>query len=174
MVSPPRDIIEVFNFLPEGTLAEVIEGILTIIPFPNLKHQEILVTLLSHIYDRLDRTGHGGQLYPLRTAVFLDDNKNVVQPDLIFIKSKNKSIIREDAIHGVPDLLVEILSDLNRNHDLRRKKYLYQRFGVPEYWVIDPIAHESIGYQIEDGRYVEFYRAKGKIKSKILKGVFKF
>lgn len=166
--------MEVFNFLPEGTLAEVIDGILSIIPFPNLRHQEILVSLLAHICNLLDKRRDAGELYPLRTAVFLDDFENVVQPDLIFIKPINKSIIKEDAIHGVPDLLIEILASENHNHDVRKKKALYQRFGVPEYWTVDPVTNEAVGYQLKYSKYIEFYREKGKIKSKVLKGVFKF
>jgi Uma2 family endonuclease len=166
--------MEVYKMLPEGTLAELIDGSIYMTPPPNTEHQDISMKLSARIFMAIEKRLISGKVLASPIGLFLDEDVNAVQPDIVFIKSRNKSKIKKDAIHGVPDLLIEILSPGNRNHDLRRKKSLYQRFAVPEYWVIDPIANESIGYQIQDGKYIEFYRAKGKIKSKILKGVFKF
>jgi Uma2 family endonuclease len=61
----------------------------------------------------------------------------VVQPDLIVVRPTNRDILK-DHIYGVPDLLVEILSSSNRKHDTVRKRRLYARNRVPEYWIVDP------------------------------------
>ena len=53
--------------------------------------------------------------------VYLDEHANAVQPDIVFVTKKNRSII-ELHIHGVPDLVVEVLSEGNKSHDLTKRK----------------------------------------------------
>lgn len=57
--------------------------------------------------------------------VYLDEQSNAVQPDIIVVLNENKKIIDPNGhIHGVPDLLVEILSPGNRGFDLIGKRSL--------------------------------------------------
>jgi Uma2 family endonuclease len=172
--NPPKTIMEVYKMLPEGTLAEIIDGSIYMTPPPNADHQDISLKLSARIFLSIENKKNSGRVFAAPFGVFLDENENAVQPDIVYIRARNKSIIKPDAAHGVPDLLIEILSPGNRNHDLRRKKNIYLRFGVPEYWIIDPSTYEAVGYKIQDEKYVEFFRGTGKIKSEILKGVFKF
>ncbi|MBT1704796.1 Uma2 family endonuclease [Fulvivirgaceae bacterium PWU20] len=104
----------------------------------------------------------------------MDEHSNAVQPDIIFVFSENISIIKDDAIHGIPDLLIEILSPGNSLHDTVKKKELYQKFGVKEYWVIDPETTESTGYTLKNGIYIECGRYKAMIKSLLLNQEFNF
>jgi Uma2 family endonuclease len=106
--------------------------------------------------------------------VFLDEDENATQPDIVFISAKNKTLIKFDAIHGVPDLMLEKLSPGNRSHDLKRKKGLYEQFGVKEYWIIDPQLREAVGFKIVKGMYQEFFCGTGKFKSEVLKTTIKF
>ncbi|MBI3660714.1 Uma2 family endonuclease [Candidatus Acetothermia bacterium] len=66
-------------------------------------------------------------------------NEDVVQPDIVFISKDRLSIIREEAIHGAPDLLIEILSPSTAERDRTLKKTLYARSGVKEFWIVDPV-----------------------------------
>ena len=77
-----------------------------------------------------------GEVYTAPFDVYLDEHVNAVQPDIVFVSAAKLSII-DRYIHGVPDLIVEVLSDGNEDHDRIRKKALYERFGVSEYWIID-------------------------------------
>ncbi|HEY0828533.1 MAG TPA: Uma2 family endonuclease [Bacilli bacterium] len=81
------------------------------------------------------------------------DNENVVQPDIIFIRNDNLHIIRDGWVKGIPDLLVEVLSPSTGKHDLFHKKTLYERFGVKEYWIADPVYAVVYQYKLEDGSY---------------------
>lgn len=64
----------------------------------------------------------GAEVFFSPYDVFLDEHSNVVQPEIVFVSAENKSIIKEDAIHGIPDMLIEILSPSNADHDLFLKR----------------------------------------------------
>lgn len=166
--------MEVYKILPEGTLAELIDGIIYMSPAPSLRHQEITTTLVALFY-LFSNESKSGQVFAPPVDVFFDDTSNAVQPDLVFVLEKNRSILKEDAIHGVPDLIVEILSPGTRDHDLEKKKELYQRFRVGEYWIIDPQTKEATGYRLGlDFQYIEFFRSKGQLRSHLLDHTFTF
>ena len=169
---PPRTMMEVYKSLPEGTLAELIKGSLYMRRSPVTNHQRILSRLLSKMLDFTD-TNNLGEVFVALYDVYLDEHSNAVQPDLIFV-SKEKAHIVQEHIHGVPDLLVELLSPGNKSHDTVRKKNLYEKFGVQEYWIVDPDTKESIGYSLTEKKYKEFFRAKGKLASLLLKHTFDF
>jgi Uma2 family endonuclease len=69
--------------------------------------------------------------------VVLSD-EDVVQPDLLFISTTRLSIVTDTNVWGAPDLIVEILSEATRKKDEITKRKLYERYGVREYWIVDP------------------------------------
>lgn len=164
--------MEVYRMLPEGTLAELIDGNIYMSPSPIKPHQRI-VTLLSASMTLFVEENKLGEIYVSPFDVYLDDYANAVQPDIVFVRKENLNIIK-DHIHGVPDLLVEVLSPGNKNHDAIKKKGLYERFGVKEYWIIDPETKEALGFALKNNRYAEFYRSIGSIQSQLLNASFKF
>ena len=64
--------------------------------------------------------------------------RTLVQPDLLFVSTAHAALVTEDNIQGAPDIVVEILSESSRKKDEVTKRKLYERFGVQEYWVVDP------------------------------------
>src|SRR5688572_1741614 len=99
---PPRTIMEVYKMLPEGTLAELIEGNIYMSPAPSLNHQEITTLLIGRFVAFLENKNLG-KVYAPPLDVFLDEHSNAIQPDLVFVHNNNLSILKQDAIHGVPD-----------------------------------------------------------------------
>jgi Uma2 family endonuclease len=172
MDRPPRTIMEVYKILPEGTLAELINGNIYMSPAPLSKHQLISMNLSIEMgqYIRKNKIGH---LFAAPYDVYLDENENVVQPDILVILKKNSSII-QGHIHGVPDLVIEIMSTGSRKYDLGEKKDLYERFGVSEYWIIDPETQDALGYELKNGAYQKVGIYKGKIVSFLLRQEFFF
>jgi len=170
---PPRTGMEVFRMLPEGTLAELINDVIYIFPSPNYHHQDISSELSMQIRAHVKKNKLGNCL-SAPMDVFLD-NRNAVQPDILVILSGNMVILTDDRkIKGVPDLLIEILSPGNKKHDTEKKKTLYEKFGVKEYFIIDPDNKETTAYSLTDKKFVKQEPVKGKIKSKLLKKIFTF
>jgi Uma2 family endonuclease len=145
--------MEVFQTLPEGTLAEVINNQIFMSPSPLSKHQKVLNRINNRLYNYFEATG-AGEVFTSPLDVYLDETSNAVQPDIIVVLKDNFNIINEQGhIHGTPDLLVEILSPGNKEYDLIKKKDLYERFGVKEYWIVDPETKLALVYKLVGGKY---------------------
>jgi len=122
--------------LPDDKRYELVEGELFLVPSPTLHHQKILRNLLAalHAYSRQ----HGlGEVFQSPCDVVLSEI-SVLQPDLLFVSSERMGILTEANIQGAPDLVVEILSPSTRQRDLGIKRNVYAKYGVCEYWIIDP------------------------------------
>lgn len=126
-----------YRLLPDdGKRYELIDGELLMTPSPSSRHQRALGNLFSEL--RAYARAHGaGEAFVSLLDVILEEHL-VVQPDIVFVSQERRDIVGEEAIHGAPDLVVEILSPSSFYHDLRRKMGLYSQFGVEEYWIVDP------------------------------------
>jgi len=166
--------MEVFKNLPEGTLAELIDNVIYMSPTPVTNHQKILLTISRRLCEQVEDIGKG-QVILAPFDIYLDETSNAVQPDIVVILKTNKSQPEPKGhFHGVPDLLVEILSPGNRDHDLVKKKNLYERFGVSEYWIVDPETKSTSGYRLDKGKFEEFTSEPGKIQSPLLNCMVSF
>ncbi|GHU26720.1 hypothetical protein FACS1894164_18190 [Spirochaetia bacterium] len=101
---------------------------------PNYRHQRISGELFYYI--RLFLEGKPEQVLAAPGVRLFPDEDTVVIPDLVVIKDPGK--IDRRGCTGAPDLVVEILSPSNASHDSIEKYALYERAGVPEYWIVDP------------------------------------
>jgi Uma2 family endonuclease len=172
--SPPRTIMEVYKMLPEGTLAELINGTIYMSPSPISNHQIILNDINVELVLFL-RSQKQGKVLIAPLDVYLDESENAVQPDIIVLLNDNVKIIKKKGhIHGVPDLLVEVLSKGNNKHDLITKKDLYEKFGVKEYWVVDPETKLAIIFSLSEGKYTLIDEKIGSIHSPLLAHSFAF
>ena len=171
-ILPPRTINEVHALLPEGTLAQIIEGNLVMSPAPNLRHQRLAAVIFVKLFTHVQSTKLGEIFYsPL--DVYLDEN-NILQPDIVFIKTERFSLFKDNGIHGAPDVIIEILSPGNNTHDVVTKKGVYEKSGVVEYWIIDPETKYATGYHLVNKQYLEFFSEKNKMQSLVLKATIEF
>lgn len=174
LVHPPKTIMEVFQALPEGTLAEVIDNSLYMSPAPIGKHQRISMILSSKLFQYAEEK-QLGLVFTAPYDVYLDRYANAVQPDIFFIASENLKIYDEEGyVKGVPDLIIEILSPSSKTYDINLKKDLYEKFGVAEYWVINPDTKQSKGYSFNGKSYELIGEETGKINSILLGETFSF
>ena len=121
-------------------------------PSPSTRHQRILHNLDYFLGAHL-RGAKAGQLFPAPMDVVLSD-LDVVQPDLLFISSAKTAIVTEKNIQGPPDLVIEIISQTSRKTDETVKRKLYERYGVREYWIVDPELETVDIHRLTDRRYV--------------------
>jgi len=77
---------------------------------------------------------------------------NKVAPDIAVVC--DRSIVKGNGIHGVPDLVAEILSPSTAARDKTEKKDIYEEFGVKEYWIVDAKSHIVEAYLLRDGKYM--------------------
>ena len=56
-------------------------------------------------------------------------------------------------VEGAPDFVVEILSPRTSRRDKGYKKDVYERCGVREYWIINPLARSIEQYVLENGAF---------------------
>lgn len=170
-IRPPQTALEVFELLPEGTRCQLIDNTILMSPSPNIQHQD----LAAQIYDVLKIfiiECKNGKLYFAPLDVYFDD-ENIFQPDILFISNENKSIIQDGKIKGAPDLIVEILSPSSEKLDLGKKKTIYEKFGVKEYWTIQPKDNSTQVFVLtKDNKYTLHYAGKSKFKSKLFKKLF--
>lgn len=146
-----------FVDLPDdGTRYEILDGVLVKEGAPTEPHQaanrELLVSLLAVLRPE-ERQG----LYFAPLAVILDD-RNVFQPDLIYVRPDRHSMIDRRGILGPPDMVVEILSPSTRDRDLVPKRRAYAGFGVREYWILDLMARRV--YRLNDPSSTGYDRIK--------------
>jgi len=129
-----------YKTLPESeTLRyELLDGELVMVPSPSIRHQRVSRNLFGILNAYLRESEPGEVLYA-PCDVYLGIN-DVVQPDIVYISKERSQIIGEEEIQGAPDLVVEILSPSSAPRDRVYKRTLYARYGVREYWLIDPQA----------------------------------
>ncbi len=123
-------------------LIQLIDGEVIIGMPPILKHQAIVGEILFLLM--MIARKNSGKAFTSPVEVYLDED-NVFEPDVLYIKPDNLAITQQDEkrIVGAPNLVVEVLSPGTARFDRREKYQAYERHGVGEYWIVDPI-HETI------------------------------
>lgn len=120
----------------DGNRYEIIDGELYVNPSPVPRHQDIVFNTAS-AFRQYFKTHGGGKAYISPLDVILAEDA-IVEPDIIVIKTERASIVDKKNLKGAPNLVVEVLSDGTRRVDEVKKRKLYERFGVDEYWIVDP------------------------------------
>ena len=144
--------VDDYLLLEEGAPFQLIENDLVMSPSPLPLHQIISIKMSTWISNFLNQTNNKGVAMYAPMDVYFDEG-NVFQPDLLFIAEENLEIIKS-RVEGAPDMVIEILSPSNAYYDLRLKKGIYEKFGVKEYIIVDPIEQSAEVHSIENGVYV--------------------
>jgi Uma2 family endonuclease len=164
--------IDDYLLLDEGAPFQLINYELIMSPSPVPLHQLIAARIVQLITNYLDNKNDEGFLVSAPMDVKFDEG-NVLQPDILYIAAERKEEIVKDRIEGAPDLIIEILSPSNAYYDLRQKKDIYEKYGVKEYIIMDPIAQNADLYILKDGVYSLYQKAlkSEKLISVILPGL---
>ena len=136
----------------DGRRYELYDGEVYVAPAPMPRHQVALAELFGRLWQFAE--GSGGLVLTAPIDIVFDE-LNVLQPDIAYFSLSRRHHLRPDAVTRVPpDLVVEVVSPSTVRNDLGRKKATFARFGVPEYWIVDPQIARVERYDLVDRRYV--------------------
>jgi Uma2 family endonuclease len=140
-----------FVALPETNLPmELLDGEVIMTAAPTNAHQDLLF-MLAKLIDGVAAKGRV-KIAPLDVTL---SPRDVVQPDIFWISSRNPhcKLAEDGTWHGPPDLIVEVLSPGSMRRDKVNKFRLYQRHGVREYWIVEPLERYIEVWRLAKGRY---------------------
>ncbi len=141
------------KFPDDGQRHELIDGEHYVTASPNTRHQVLSVRLTAALANYLDAHPIGQVFHALDCVLGKFD---VVEPDLLVVMNDEQEILTQKNVKGVPALVVEILSPSSLKLDARTKRGLFERVGVKEYWVIDPVGDRIAVHRLGPGGEFKF------------------
>jgi Uma2 family endonuclease len=161
---------EDYRNLPEGAPYQLIGGELILTPVPSIYHQIISGRLGFQVRAFVTQQNLGLVLCA-PVDVCLGETETY-QPDILFISKERMEIVEPARINEAPDLVVEILSPASVYYDLRKKFKIYERYGVKEYWIVDPEDKSVQVFMLKDGKFILDQEAGSadEVSSRLLSG----
>lgn len=169
---PGEYTVEDWFALPEDHRVELIEGNFYDMAQPSLLHQNVVLSLTLQFKEcekahpekkcRVFLSPVGVKLAP--------DNKTMVEPDVVMFCGDE--YIRDlRCISGPPQFLAEVLSPSNRDHDVFLKYSIYKKYGVLEYWIIDPDKEQVLVHHLQEQELPKSYTFDDKVPIGISDGL---
>ncbi|MDD3404225.1 MAG: Uma2 family endonuclease [Hespellia sp.] len=140
--------------LPEGERAELIDGKMYMMASPTKIHQKLLNYINMKFYNWIESNGGDCEEFIAPFAVYLDESKNYVEPDVLIVCDSDK--LDDKGCHGAPDLVVEIVSPSSERMDYYIKLFKYRAAGVREYWIVDSAKQRVQVYDFENNDMAEY------------------
>lgn len=157
----------------DGAWAEWVDGEVIVMSPPSDEHQDLrdFLLMLVRFFAESRRAGVA------RSAPFqmkLGEDQPGREPDLLFVDNDHRDCMRKTHLDGPAQLAVEIISPESRSRDRGDKFYEYERGGVQEYWLIDPIREQAEFYQRDDRGIYQPARIgdDGIFRSGVLEGLW--
>ena len=158
------------DWLDEDILAEWVDGAIEMASPASLRHQQI--TKFLHVTMTLYNDVHAlGEV--IEPPFQMKITRSGREPDVIFVAKAHMDRIKSTFVDGPADLVVEVISPESAKRDRVMKFTEYSDAGIPEYWLIDPVAEEAAFYQLDANgrRYKEIAPdADGVYHSQALSG----
>ena len=172
VVAPPQPQTpeELYEALDEDTRAELIDGEIITMPPATIRHSRTSDRLLRLMSFFAEARGLG-EVFGT-AGMHLGEQRYV--PDVAFVASAHAERVQETHIAGAADLVVEVLSPSTAGRDWGSKMRDYEQYGVPEYWLLNPVVEQINVYVLDDaGKYQPLAPdADGRYHSQVLPGFF--
>jgi Uma2 family endonuclease len=140
------------RFPEDGQRHELIDGEHYVTPTPIRRHQKIAMKIGVLIQWYLEQHPTG-EMFSVAMDVILS-NVDVVEPDILYVSHERLAQFEpSDWVNGPPNLVAEIASPSTRKRDATIKRNVYERFGVDEYWIVEPADDTIQVYRLVHGRY---------------------
>jgi Uma2 family endonuclease len=148
-------VVDMENMPDDEFRYELDDGVLIVSPAPSSLHQRV-VFRLAQVLDAACPP-------ELEVIPGVGVNINRFQhrvPDVAVVRADSMDTF---FLERPPVLAVEVASPRTRLYDRSRKKDVYEQFGIPAYWIVEPDRDkpELIVFELRDGRYQEVARAAG-------------
>ncbi len=157
---------EFFAWYPDEIRAEWVNGSIILFPARSVIHAELrgwMTCVIRGLVEQRELGAlRGGMLVRLPHA------KSYRLPDLCFIRTRNLHMIRHDHVDGAPDLVIEVISPDSQSRDRREKYQEYEKAGVREYWIIDPLSKTAEAYRLEEKKFQLIEECNGVLPSSVL------
>lgn len=157
---------EYLDLEEDGFKYDMVEGVLQVAPSGEFEHGKLQLSFGSKLIAYLEKNDLGKAVTEIDT--FLPDGGDVVRPDVSFILTGKLNIVKTH-IHGVPDLVCEVLSPGSIKRDLGIKAQRYLKNGVSEYWIVYP-KEKKIELWINKNKKEWDKKSTPILKSSLLKG----
>ena len=168
-----HSVVEYFSGPEELTRKELVWGIVREPAAPTCSHQAVVGRTFLVLASYAGRRGLGRVLVSPVDVVLDEAKALVLQPDIVFVAAERAGIVR-DRIWGAPDLVVEVVSPGTKRRDTVDKRRWYRRYGVREYWIIDPVSQTVEVSTLDEttGRVQRtITHGRGRVCSNILRGL---
>lgn len=143
---------ETYAALPDdGHRYEVVQGVLMMSPAPEPAHQGVIGLIYRHLSECIFSTRQGLVFTGPLDVVF--SAQMTVQPDVLVLLKEHLGRVQKTRIIGVPDLAVEVISPSSVTYDRLVKYSIYERAGVPEYWLVNLEEQTIEVFALEEGGF---------------------
>ena len=135
----------------DGYRYELIDGVLLVSPSPKPTHQKVANRILNQLINYVETHAVGEVLHEIDVRL---DEDLLYGPEVVFLSADQVSA-NWRGIRAAPAMICEVVSPESRRRDAESKKRDYERYGVREYWLVDPEREQFTFYRLVEGRYVE-------------------
>ena len=179
-LSKPQGSYTVNDYLklPDERRCELIDGVLYDMASPTETHQIVVEEIFVQLHNALSLKKGTGRCRPHVAPLdvrFENDDRTVVQPDVMIVCKKDKpeetaSDPKWHGIDGAPDFIAEVVSPSTRRMDISIKNGKYAQAGVREYWVVDPGTRTIMVFKYEEKDEVQLYTFQDRVPVGIFDG----
>ena len=150
--APPATIADL-DALGQDARAELIDGVIYERPVTTFDHANIAALIVADLLPPYQRgRGGPGDWWIQGENDFVAPGAEVFRPDpLGWRKARMADPPRAGRVPFVPDWVLEVISESNRDHDEVVKRGAYARIGVAHWWLVDPAARSLTAHVLEGG-----------------------
>jgi Uma2 family endonuclease len=152
---PAEDLVtvgEFFEMIPAEQKADLLSGVIYLASPESIRANDLtgFLTCLMAAYKDVRQVR--GKVFIIRVAYCLS-RYTALEPDVGYVGPSRVHLIRRTFIRGGPDIAVEVVTRDSGYRDYVLKKRAYQKAGVSEYWIVDPIKDQAQFFRLRNGVY---------------------
>lgn len=158
-----------YRLVPDGQKADLLDGVIYLC-CPDTRRSNKLTGFIETLLRVYASAKDAGDVYASRYAFELSDTY-APEPDVAFVSKQRLSLLQERGGQGAPNIAVEVVSRESRERDYGIKKETYERAGVKEYWIVDPLVDRAEFHRLSRRRYQLVRLENNRVfRSHVLKG----